>query len=134
MWVSNQQSKGQPWICPLPPPRQSPLQTLGDALGNAKIEKKVRNNSPHASRDRRPGSACPQSSSVGPRRLPSTTVNVDCRVPGLDPQAMAPWLEINCGRAIHSSRLRLADQRQSMSPAVKETGSMIECHKATSKD
>jgi hypothetical protein len=65
MWVNNRRSKGQPWSGPLPPPRQSPLRALGDALANAKIEKKVRINSPHASRDRRP--ACPQSSSVGPR-------------------------------------------------------------------
>jgi hypothetical protein len=47
---------------------------------------------------------------------------------------MAPRLEINCGGVIHSSRLCLADQQQSMSPAANETGSMIESHKATSKD
>jgi hypothetical protein len=39
-WVTNRRSKMKPWSGPLPPPRHSPLQTLGDAMANAKIESK----------------------------------------------------------------------------------------------
>jgi hypothetical protein len=40
LWISNHRSKVRPWKGPLPPPRQSPMRTLGDAITNAKIELK----------------------------------------------------------------------------------------------
>jgi hypothetical protein len=53
VWVNNQRNKGRPWCGPLPPPRQSPLRTLGDALANAKIEKRRCSSSSVSQMDRR---------------------------------------------------------------------------------
>jgi hypothetical protein len=38
VWMHNRWNMGRPWSGPLPPPRQSPLRTLGDALANSKSE------------------------------------------------------------------------------------------------
>jgi hypothetical protein len=53
VWVNNQRNKCRPWCGPLPPPRQSPLRTLGDALANAKIEKRRCSSSSVSQMDRR---------------------------------------------------------------------------------
>jgi hypothetical protein len=81
VWVDNRRSKGRPWYGPLPAPRQSPLQTLGDAIADAKVERKSKSGNPQALTDRHRGFPLPQSSSAHLRRTPTMTVNVGRRVP-----------------------------------------------------
>jgi hypothetical protein len=38
-WISNRRKNGKSWSGPLPPPCNSPLRTLGDAMAKAKVIK-----------------------------------------------------------------------------------------------
>jgi hypothetical protein len=51
LWVANRRNKAKLWRGPLPPPRQSPLRTLGDAMAKAKIAPKKKLSSLYATKD-----------------------------------------------------------------------------------
>jgi hypothetical protein len=51
MWIANRQIKIKPWSGPLPPLRQMPLQTLGDAMAKAKVTPKKKGPVPYAMKD-----------------------------------------------------------------------------------
>jgi hypothetical protein len=80
IWVGNQRNRGRPWSGPLPPPCKSPLRTFGDALANARIVSRSHGKS-ISPMDHRYGTSKPLSSSVSPRHLPLTTVNVESAWP-----------------------------------------------------
>jgi hypothetical protein len=51
LWVANHQKKIKPWSGPLPPSRQSPLRTLGDAMAKAKVTPSKKGMKPYATKD-----------------------------------------------------------------------------------
>jgi hypothetical protein len=61
--------------------------TLGDALANVKIERRIKSTNSVSPMDRRYGSSMPKSSSISEMRSPMTTVNVQRGWPKLDPEA-----------------------------------------------
>jgi hypothetical protein len=65
----------EPWNGPLPPPRQSPLRTIGDAIANAKVETKKKTPPLHVARGRRQGFFPSQSSPAS--SAPSLVENFD---------------------------------------------------------
>jgi hypothetical protein len=83
-WVTNRQNRVKPCSGPLPPPRQSPIRTFGDAIKNAKIESKRKSPHLYASKDHHHGSNLSQSPPDRSRSSPMVTGSLDRRVPRLD--------------------------------------------------
>jgi hypothetical protein len=73
-WVRNRWNDGKPWIGPVPPPRKSPLRTLGDAIATTKVENHQKLLSLNAMKDHHRGSHLPESSSAQKWHMPSPIV------------------------------------------------------------
>jgi hypothetical protein len=116
VWMYNRRNRGQSWSGPLPPPRQSPLRTLGDALANAKFERQTKCMNLSSGKDRRFGYSAPQSSSVSQRQSPMPTVNEDRAMSNLDPWIESTQSVQEGGRKTESSTLALSNERRSSSP------------------
>jgi hypothetical protein len=86
-WITNRRKNGKPWTGPLPPPRKSPLRTLGDALAKARVVKRRSSDNMKAIQDRRHGSVLPECSSVRTRYMPSPTEASAKTSPRLDQMA-----------------------------------------------
>jgi hypothetical protein len=67
-------NKVKPWNGPLPPPRQSPLRTIGDAIANVRVETRKKSSPLYATRDHHQGFFPSQSSPT--RRAPSLVGNL----------------------------------------------------------
>jgi hypothetical protein len=135
VWVGNRQNVGRPWSGPLPPPRQSLMHTLSDALANAKVERrKARAISSHVSSECRHSSSSPQSSSAGPRLSPATTVNVDSRLPRVDPQEGTTQPVKVCRGEIIPAKVDSDDEHQTSPPVTNQTGSAINVYTTKSKE
>jgi hypothetical protein len=63
-WITNRRKNGKPWTGPLPPPRNSPLRTLGDAMAKARVVKRRNSASISAIHDRQRGLGLLEGSSV----------------------------------------------------------------------
>jgi hypothetical protein len=117
VWVNNHSKKIKPWKGPLPPPRQSPPRTLGDALAKAKVETKSKALISHVAEDFRQGTTSPQSSSTSLRQSPMMVVNPVGGSPRLNSQASTGVLGEVCYN-------RSAGKRSSASPVARTSRSL----------
>jgi hypothetical protein len=117
------------------PPRQSSMHTLGDALANAKVERrKARAISSHVSSDRRCSSSSPQGFSTSPRLSPVTVVNVDSRLPRVDPlEGTTQPVKFYRGEIV-PAKVGLDDESQTSPPVMNQIGSAINVYTAKSKE
>jgi hypothetical protein len=74
VWVNNRRKQGKPWSGPLPPPRQSPPRTLGDAVAKARVVNYRKDVSMQYMNDRRRGLTLSAKSSARQRHTLSSTV------------------------------------------------------------
>jgi hypothetical protein len=109
--VDNQRNRGRPWSGTLPPPHISLMQTFEDALAHPRIVSRTQIGKSVSPMDRLYGTSKPLSSSISPRRLPSTAVNVKRVWPKSDPGAEKARLMEKGRRKFDSSMLALADER-----------------------
>jgi hypothetical protein len=86
-WIINRWNRGKSWTDPLPPPRTSPLRTLGYAIAKAKVLKGQNSGSLTTKHDRHRGLGLSESSSARSRHMPSPVGTSDKTSSRLDQMA-----------------------------------------------
>jgi hypothetical protein len=123
-WINNRRNIGKPWCGPLPPPRESPLRTLGDALANAKVQIRRKASHSYATHDHHRGYILPKCSSA-------QAVNQEGMVPRSDPKVSKGVVQEEVDER---SETGVVDERRLRSLATDLSGSKTAADQSGSRE